>query len=366
MRTLFWLSAFVVGYVYVGYPLLLAAWSRWRPRPVRTAEVASLPGVSVVLAVHNESAQLAERLDNLLALDYPADRLEIIVVSNGSNDDTPAVLSRYRHYISSYEIETPSKAAALNVGAAAARHDILVFADARQRFAPDAIRHLVFPFSDPSVGGVTGELVLDAEQNRAGQAAPGSPVGEGVGLYWQYEKWLRRREGEVGSVLGATGAIYALRRSLWRPLPPDTLLDDVLAPMRAVLAGRRIVFAPNARAFDRASADAATEWRRKQRTLAGNYQLLMQEPRLLVPVLNPVWLPFVSHKVGRLLVPYALVTLAVSSAALASTGAVYGLALALQVTFYVLAAHGALLASEQGSTMTTPHMRKELARAQVD
>src|SRR5262249_27691367 len=154
-------------------------------------------------------------------------------------------------------------------------------------------------------------LVLDCEE-----ALTDTEAGEGIGLYWTYEKWLRRNESRVWSTLGATGAIYALRRRCWRPLPPATLLDDVLAPMPAVLAGCRIVFDERAIAFDRASADAAAEARRKRRTLAGNYQILAQEPRLLVPLVNPVWLQYVSHKVGRLIVPWALVALAVSSTAL--------------------------------------------------
>ena len=136
-----------------------------------------------------------------------------------------------------------------------------------------------------------------------------SEIGEGVGLYWRYEKWIRRRESRVWSTLGATGAIYAMRRALWRPLPPATLLDDVLAPMRAVLAGYRIVFDERAIAFDRGSADAASEARRKTRTLAGNYQILALEPRLLLPVVNPVWMQYLSHKVGRLIVPWALIAL---------------------------------------------------------
>ncbi len=138
-------------------------------------------------------------------------------------------------------------------------------------------------------------------------------MGDGVGFYWRYEKALRRLESEVGSMLGATGAIYALRRALWQPLPPGTILDDVLAPMRAVLAGSRVCFEPRAQAFDYTPPDASTESRRKIRTLAGNVQILWFEPRLLVPFVNPVWLQYSSHKVGRLLVPYALMTLLASS-----------------------------------------------------
>ena len=141
------------------------------------------------------------------------------------------------------------KARALNAGVAAARHEVLVFADARQTFAPDALRALVAPLADPRVGGVSGELLLDCESGDGD-----STIGEGVGAYWRYEKWLRRHESLVGSIVGSTGAIYALRRELWQPLPADTILDDVLAPMRAVLAGARVVFEGSARAYDRVAA----------------------------------------------------------------------------------------------------------------
>jgi biofilm PGA synthesis N-glycosyltransferase PgaC len=144
-------------------------------------------------------------------------------------------------------------------------------------------------------------------------------------------------------MLGATGAIYAMRRSAWRPLPPGAILDDVLAPMRAVLAGWRAVFEPAARAFDVTAPDTRAEQRRKTRTLAGNWQVLALEPRLLVPVVNPVWIQYVSHKVGRLLVPFALVAVVVSSATLASGSIVAQLAILTQVVFYGLAAWGARL-----------------------
>src|SRR5581483_6052911 len=126
--------------------------------------------------------------------------------------------------------------------------------------------------------------------------------GEGVGIYWRYEKELRRMESAMASTLGATGAIYAIRRSLWQPLPAQTILDDVLTPMRVVLQGLRVVFNERAHAFDRAAADADAEARRKVRTLAGNYQILALEPRLLVPIVNRVWLQYLSHKLGRLAV----------------------------------------------------------------
>jgi cellulose synthase/poly-beta-1,6-N-acetylglucosamine synthase-like glycosyltransferase len=375
MIFLFWVSALTIVYVYAGYPVLLAVWAAWRGRPMcaaRPEAVRPLPSVSIVIAARNEATRLPARLDNLLALDYPADRRQIIVVSDGSTDGTPGVLASYGRGVEAVDGLARGKAAALNVGVARATGDILVFADARQMFAPDAVRELVAPFADPAVGGVTGELLLDCEAaevagrrasaerrsrdrrthyrgpdrrapggDRRGQAA--SSIGDGIGLYWRYEKQLRRFESRVGSTLGATGAIYALRRRLYRPLPPDTILDDVLTPMRAVLDGYRVVFCEQAYAFDRAAADADAEQRRKIRTLAGNVQILGLEPRLLVPFVNPVWLQYVSHKIGRLLVPYALLLLFASSIALAGTHPLYAIALAVQCLVYLLGGYGAWL-----------------------
>lgn len=348
MEIVFWTSAFVIAYVYAGYPLLLEAWARLRPRPARKQGFADghWPAISIIVAARNEAARLPGRVQNLITLEYDGPR-EIIVVSDGSTDDTARALAPYAGHVTVIEVPAGGKPLALNAGVAAATGDILIFADARQRFAPDALMALVSNFADPRVGGATGELVLDCE---SGTAA--STVSDGVGAYWRYEKWLRRNEGLVQSTLGATGAIYALRRSVWQPLPAETLLDDVLAPMRAVLAGFRVVFDETAVAYDRASTDAATESRRKTRTLAGNYQILALEPRLLLPFVNPVWLQYVSHKVGRLVVPWALIGLLISSAALANDGWLYAAALVLQLLFYGLAALGAWLDRRDGQRMT--------------
>jgi biofilm PGA synthesis N-glycosyltransferase PgaC len=344
----FWTATFVIFYVYAGYPLLLWAWVRVFPRPHRKAATprdGSWPSLSIVVAARNEAARLPARIGNLLELRYPG-RKQIIVVSDGSTDDTVQVVGEYLAErsvppaaVQVLEVPAGGKPRALNAGVAAATGEILVFADARQRFALDALLHLVANFADERVGGATGELLLDCE----GPARTESTIGDGVGLYWKYEKWLRRNESAVWSTLGATGAIYALRRRLWTPLPPDTLLDDVLAPMRAVLQGYRIVFEERAAAFDHASADAAAESRRKTRTLAGNYQILGQEPRILVPFANPVWLQYTSHKLGRLLVPWALLLAFATSAALARSHWFYTAALTVQVVFYALAAYGAYL-----------------------
>jgi cellulose synthase/poly-beta-1,6-N-acetylglucosamine synthase-like glycosyltransferase len=378
MALLFWVSVALVAYVYVGYPMALWLYARLRPSrrlalpPAQgPTVVSSVPGVSIVIAARNEGRQLAARIENLLALDYPADRRQIIIVSDGSTDETPDVLARYRNSVDSLALPPGGKAAALNAGVAFARFDIVVFTDARQTFARDALRHLVEPFADPQVGAVSGELLLDCEpavfaDRRAGadrrESAAGAPrverrnpgerrsiastIADGVGLYWRYEKALRQLESQVASMLGATGAIYAIRRPLWRPLPPATILDDVLTPMRVVLSGSRVVFNDRARACDRAPLDADAELRRKVRTLAGNWQILRLEPRLLSPWHNPVWVQYLSHKVGRLAVPYALLATFFTSIALSGQDFLYMGALAAQVAFYLLAACGAWLEHE--------------------
>lgn len=343
MMLVFWIACALVAYVYVGYPVLLVAWARWTQRKGALPGVGPFtPSVSIVIAARNEARLLPDRIANLRVLDYPESAREIIVVSDGSTDDTLDVLSGFPDVVV-VAVEGGGKARALNAGVARTHHDVLVFADARQTFADDALKELVAPLQDPDVGGVTGQLLLDSEIRSGSDSA----VGEGVGMYWRYEKRMRRAESAVDSTLGATGAIYALRRSLWRPLPAGTILDDVLAPMRAVLAGSRVVFNDRARAFDRASAHAADEARRKTRTLAGNFQLLWLEPDLLLPWRNRVWLQFVSHKLGRLIVPYALIALVIASAALARESIVYAVALSAQIAFCTLAAYGA--ASRRGS-----------------
>lgn len=343
MTVLFWISVLIVGYVYAGYPCLLAVWARVTRRVSRRTPFAdgSWPSISIIIAARNEAARLPARIANLLAQSYPG-RREIIVVSDGSTDDPAAALAPFGPAVQLIELPSGGKPLALNAGVAASSGELLVFADARQQFAPGALTSLISNFADPAVGGATGELVLDCEQSGVDTA-----VGEGIGLYWKYEKWLRRNESQVWSTLGATGAIYALRRQCWTPLPAATLLDDVLAPMRAVLSGYRIVFEEGAVAYDRASADAAAESRRKTRTLAGNYQILAQEPRLLVPVINPVWLQYVSHKLGRLIVPWALMALLASSIALASAHPIYAAAMGAQGIFYGLALSGALFEARE-------------------
>jgi cellulose synthase/poly-beta-1,6-N-acetylglucosamine synthase-like glycosyltransferase len=225
------------------------------------------------------------------------------------------------------------KASALNRGLARATGAVVVFADARQLFETRAIRELAANFADESVGAVSGELILlDAE---------GRVAGDAVGLYWRYEKKLRAMESDIHSVPGTTGAIYAIRRSLFEPLPAQTVLDDVVIPMRIVLRGKRALFDPAARAYDTVAASPEIEYDKKRRTLMGNYELLVEMPELLLPWRNPIFVQLLSHKVGRLVIPYCLVALLLSNLFLLH--GFYLLFFACQVVWYLMACAGWLI-----------------------
>ena len=340
IESLFWISVAAILYTYIGYPVVVWMLARLRRREVLKADI--FPSVSVVLACHNEQGNIEARIKNLLESDYPRDLLEIVIVSDGSTDFT-AEMAR-RHVSDSIRLfayeQQRGKATALNIGVEIAKGEIILFADARQSFEPSAIKELAANFADSSVGAASGELLLDG--------AGGSSVGEGVGLYWKYEKWIRKSESRFSSVIGATGAIYAIRRELWQPLPDSTILDDVYTPMGIALGGRRVVFEEKARAHDRAIESTGHEFARKVRTLTGNYQLCQLMPRLLVPN-NALLFQFYSHKLMRLAAPiFLLLILAanmfLAAAAVASASQLfYRATLAGQLVFYGGVAAGAYL-----------------------
>jgi cellulose synthase/poly-beta-1,6-N-acetylglucosamine synthase-like glycosyltransferase len=325
----FVLFLFVFLYCYFLYPLAIALLARWRPWPTRE-DGPGVGSVSVVVAAHNEEATIGRRLDELAGL-VTASGLdgEVVLVSDGSTDRTAAIAEAVGPPVRVIALAANGgKAAALNEGCAAARGEVLLFADARQRWAPDALGRLVANFRDPSVGAVSGDLVLEA--------APG--VTAGVGLYWRYEKWLRRNEGRVHSTVGVTGSISGVRRSLFRSIPKGTILDDVYWPLRVVLEGARVVHDDQARAFDRLPERARDEFRRKVRTLSGNFQLAASLPAALVPGRNPIWAQFLSHKMLRLVVPWAL--LGMLAASFGIPGALGWALLVGQIAVYLTALLG--------------------------
>jgi cellulose synthase/poly-beta-1,6-N-acetylglucosamine synthase-like glycosyltransferase len=330
----FWVALLLMAYVHLGYPA--AAWVRALMRPLPHARSPIEPSVSVVVVAHNEADRVVARLENLLALDYPTDKLQIILASDGSTD---ATVERARQYEEAGVVVRAfharrGKAAVLNDAIASASGEIVVLADARQRFDTDAIRALVQNFADRSVGAVSGELLMTPD-------AAGAAVGKGVCFYWRYEKFIRRNESRAGSTVGATGAIYAIRRVLFEPIPEDTILDDVLIPLRIVRDGYRVLFEPSARAYDGASATARQEFVRKVRTIAGTFQLLSREGWIFDPFRNAVWFETISHKALRLTLPVLQLLVMIANLRLATFVPVYRVLLAAQLLFYLAALAGA-------------------------
>lgn len=325
MIWLFWSSVVVIAYTYFGYPAWLWVRGKWKSAPIRRAPV--LPSISIVMVVRNEAEVLERKLRNLLSLNYPAELCEIVIVSDGSSDGTEQLLREHasNRVRTVFVPEARGKAAGLNAAIKVATNEIVVLTDARQEIEAGALQLLMENFADVSVGCASGELLLG--DPHSGESA------HGVGLYWRMEKAIRQMEADSGSVVGATGAFYAVRRSLVVSLPSETILDDVFLPMNVVRQGSRVVFDDRAHAWDLASQGTGREFARKVRTLTGNYQLVQLAPWLLTAD-NPIRFELVSHKLCRLLVPFALAAALVSSAFLG--GAFFRAVLVLQLGFYAL------------------------------
>lgn len=331
MKLLFWLSVAFVLCTYGGYPLWIYLRASFRAKPVHPAPIT--PEVSIIVAVYNGAGDLPKKLKNLFQLDYPLNLLEIIFVSDGSTDETARILSaqateRVRILISD---EHRGKAAALNQGIREARAKVLFFTDVRQVIAPDALRNMVSNLADPAVGCVSGELLL------GGDAV--NPSSEGMGLYWNLEKKIRRWEAMSNSSVGATGAIYLTRRDLTPEVPEGTILDDLYIPLEIARRGARVIFEPRAVAWDQTPEHVEKEFRRKVRTLLGNYQILCMAPWVLSKA-NPLRFEFICHKLLRLLVPFALISTFFTSILL--SGGLYRAAFDFQVLICLLAGLAAL------------------------
>jgi cellulose synthase/poly-beta-1,6-N-acetylglucosamine synthase-like glycosyltransferase len=331
---LFLVSGAVVVYVYFGYPLLIWIVSRLRPRPVAKGD--AMPPVTLVIAVFNEEAVVARKIANSLALDYPVDRLEVMFISDGSTDGTAEIIrSAESPSVRLLELPRGGKAAALNAGAAAARGEILLFTDANVDLSPDSLRIMARSFADPEVGGVSGKKKYVVRRG-----ADTTEVGEN--LYWRWDQWQKSLESEIGSIFAADGTLYAIRRSLYVPIEDPAQADDIAISARVVLQGFRLVFEPEAVAWEEAPAEGLDEFRRKVRVTNHSVRALLNLGRLL-------WtsgfysVELISHKLVRHLIPFFLLALLLSSLWLAAGSIVFAALLLLQVAFYGIALAGAAL-----------------------
>ncbi|MGD8806912.1 MAG: glycosyltransferase family 2 protein [Chloroflexota bacterium] len=282
MTILFWLAASIVAYTFLGYPLLIDLLARLRPRPNRVAAIE--PSVTLIIPAYNEEAVIAAKIENSLALDYTADKLAILVVADGSDDDTVTIAGRYPGVMVAHRSERRGKAAAVNRVMPAVTGDIILFSDANTLFAPGTLRAMVRHFADPSVGGVTGEKRVQ---------------GGGEGLYWRYESWLKARDSRVTSVMGAAGEIFALRRQAFQPPEEDSIIEDFILSMRLVAGGWRVIYEPAAVAFEPPAPSLAADWQRRTRIAAGGFQSIARLPELLDPRRGLVAWQYVSHRALR-------------------------------------------------------------------
>lgn len=328
MRVAFWLSAAMIAYVYVGYPLLVGALARLG-RPTRRDE-RYRPLVSLVIAAHNEECVLAAKLENSLALNWPADRLEIIVASDGSSDRTNEIARSFadRGVILNEIVPRGGKTRALNLTVPRARGEIVVLSDANVMYRPDAIAKLVRHFADPSVGGVSGDVKLVDSADEFASSE---------GLYYRYERWLQRNESRLASIIGADGAMYAIRRSLFRPVPTDVVVDDLVISMNVVRAGYRLLYDGEAIGIERGTMHPREEFRRKVRIVAGGISAFLKGQGVPSGRQPLAWWCYGSHKLFRWLVPCAL-AVALATSLAAAQQPLYRTFAALQIAFYILAA----------------------------
>jgi len=322
-------SIFIIFYTYIGYPILIWILAHTLPNSINKKIIH--PEVTIVFSVFNEESNIENKIKNCLSLNYPDEKINIIVASDGSTDGTCNVLNELSKKHSNLKLlkfkYQRGKASCINDAMSKVKTDFVVLTDARQKFDIFALEQLLANFSDEKIGAVSGELQFNQKHF--------NDYAKGIDIYWRYEKFIRKYESRFSSSVGVTGAIYAIRTNLFRKIPENCILDDVLVPMNIIRQGFRVVFEEKAIAYDIPSNDVDKEKKRKVRTIAGNYQLVQLDPELLNPFRNHIIIQFVSHKLLRLLMPLFLMSSFVSNIFLFESHLFYQATMAGQVLFYV-------------------------------
>lgn len=329
----FWLSVGALVYTFGGYAVLMTLLARWRRHPVCAAPIT--PSVSLIIPAYNEEAIIAEKLENTFALDYPRELLEIIVVTDGSDDRTPDIVREYatRGVRLLHQPERRGKIAAMNRAVPYASGEVLVFSDANAMVEPQALRALVANFADPQVASVGGvkQIRTSASVQARGESA-----------YWRYEAYLKKLDSQVNTAIGAIGELFAIRRELYRPLAEDLIIEDFVMTMELVARGWRVAYEPAAVTWEDASPSLRGEWRRRTRMAAGGFQVMGRLKEMLNPLHSFAAFQFFSHKVLRWLAPFFML-----GAFFANLGLLhlpfYRVLFALQMIFYALAFGGGVM-----------------------
>jgi cellulose synthase/poly-beta-1,6-N-acetylglucosamine synthase-like glycosyltransferase len=334
---LFWLAAGIILYTFLGYPLLINLLAKLRPQPNQTADIE--PTVALIIPAYNEEAVIAAKIENSLALDYPADRLHVLVVADGSDDRTVAITGNYPGVQIEHVPERRGKAAAVNRVMPGVPAEIVLFSDANTLFAPGALRAMVRHFADPTVAGVTGEKQVQ---------------GGGEGLYWRYESFLKARDSQVSSVMGAAGEIFALRTEAFEAPEEDAIIEDFILSMRLVAAGWRVIYEPAAVAYEPPSPSLAADWQRRTRIAAGGFQSIARLPEMLDPRNSLVTWMYLSHRVLRWAVTPFLLPVILILNLLLWPKRFYRVLLLAQAFFYILGIFG-FLHARRGRSQGLPY-----------
>ncbi len=347
MHIIFWISVFVVLYTYIGYGLLLYLLLKLKaiikgkksnPEPGYT------PSLTLIVAAYNEAYCIEEKILNTLALNYPADKITIIFITDGSTDETPSIVAKYPQIMGMHQPGRNGKIAAVHRAMEQVNSEVVVFTDANTMLNKDALMLMCRHYIDPTVGAIAGEKRVQIDDTADATA--------GEGFYWKYESKLKKWDSELYSVVGAAGELFSIRTNLYTPVEPDTILDDFMISMHIALKGYRIVYEPDAYASELASANTGEELKRKIRIAAGGVQSTIRLKSLLWPFKHPVLsFEYISHRILRWIVtPYMMILAFILNALIVySSGwsSIYGLMLGCQLFFYLAAFLGWILEQRQ-------------------
>ena len=347
MHIIFWISVFVVLYTYIGYGLLLYLLLKLKaiikgkksnPEPGYT------PSLTLIVAAYNEAYCIEEKILNTLALNYPADKITIIFITDGSTDETPSIVAKYPQIMGMHQPGRNGKIAAVHRAMEQVNSEVVVFTDANTMLNKDALMLMCRHYIDPTVGAIAGEKRVQIDDTADATA--------GEGFYWKYESKLKKWDSELYSVVGAAGELFSIRTNLYTPVEPDTILDDFMISMHIALKGYRIVYEPDAYASELASANTGEELKRKIRIAAGGVQSTIRLKSLLLPFKQPVLsFEYISHRILRWMVtPYMMVLAFVLNCILVYSSGwnnIYGLMLGGQLFFYMAALLGWILEQRQ-------------------